>query len=119
MAQIKEIAGQYQQLQDMGVRVALISPQPHKFTIGLAKKFDVEFDFLTDENNRAARSLKIDSPNGIPMGMQMLGYDSETVMPTVIITAAGGRILWVHETDNYRVRPDPDVYLAVLRENLA
>ena len=119
MAQIKEIAGQYQQLQDMGVRVALISPQPHKFTIGLAKKFDVAFDFLTDEDNRAARALKIDSPNGVPMGMQMLGYDSETVMPTVIITAAGGRILWVHETDNYRVRPDPDVYLAVLRENLA
>ena len=119
MAQIKEIAGQYQQLQDMGVRVALISPQPHKFTIGLAKKFDVAFDFLTDEDNRAARSLKIDNPNGVPMGMQMLGYDSETVMPTVIITAAGGSILWVHETDNYRVRPDPDVYLAVLRENLA
>ena len=119
MAQIKEIAGQYQQLQDMGVRVALISPQPHKFTIGLAKKFDVEFDFLTDEDNRAARALKIDSPNGIPMGMQVLGYDSETVMPTVIITAAGGRILWAHETDNYRVRPDPDVYLAVLSENLA
>jgi len=119
MAQIKEIAGQYQQLQDMGVRVALISPQPHKFTIGLAKKFDVEFDFLTDEDNRAASALKIDSPNGIPMGMQVLGYDSETVMPTVIITAAGGRILWAHETDNYRVRPDPDVYLGVLRENLA
>jgi peroxiredoxin len=119
MAQIKEVAGQYQQLQDMGARVALISPQPHKYTIGLAKKFDVAFDFLTDEDNSAARSLKIDSPNGIPMGMQMLGYDSETVMPTVIITAAGGRILWAHETDNYRVRPDPDVYLAVLRENLA
>jgi hypothetical protein len=53
------------------------------------------------------------------MGMQVLGYDSETVLPTVIITAVGGRILWAHETDNYRVRPDPDVYLAVLRENLA
>ncbi len=118
MAQIKEIAGQYQQLQNMGVRVALISPQPHKFTIGLAKKFDVAFDFLTDEDNRAARALKIDSANGIPMGMQVLGYDSETVMPTVIITAAGGHILWAHETDNYRVRPDPEVYLKVLRENL-
>jgi len=119
MAQIKEIAGQYQQLQELGARVALISPQPHKFTIGLARKFDVEFDFLTDEGNRAARTLGIASPNGIPMGMQVLGYDSETVLPTVIITDVGGRILWAHETDNYRVRPDPDVYLEVLRENLA
>ena len=119
MAQVKEIAGQYQQLQDLGARVALISPQPHKFTIGLAKKFDVALDFLTDEGNLAARTLGIASPNGIPMGMQVLGYDSETVLPTVVITDAGGSILWAHETDNYRVRPDPDVYLEVLRENLS
>lgn len=119
MAQIKEVAGQYQQLQELGVRVALISPQPHRFTIGLARKFDVPFDFMQDEGNRAARALGIDHPQGLPMGMQVLGYDSETVLPTVIITGTGGRILWVHETDNYRIRPDPDLYLAVLREHRA
>ena len=117
MAQIKELVGQYKQLQELGVRVALISPQPHKFTIGLARKFDVPFDFLTDEDNRAARALGIANPHGLPMGMQVLGYDSETVLPTVIITDAGGRILWAHETDNYRIRPEPGVYLTVLREN--
>lgn len=119
MAQIKEVARQYQQLQELGVRVALISPQPHKFTIGLARKFDVAFDFLRDEGNRAARALGIEHPQGLPMGMQVLGYDSDTVLPTVIITDVGGRILWAHETDNYRIRPDPDVYLAVLREHRA
>jgi hypothetical protein len=51
------------------------------------------------------------------MGMQALGYDSETVLPTVIITGTDGLILWVHETDNYRVRPEPETYLAVLRDN--
>ena len=117
MAQIKELVANYQQLQELGVRVALISPQPHKFTKGLAKKFDVSFDFLTDENNRAAQALGIASPNGLPMGMQVLGYDSDTVLPTVIITDTGGKILWVHETDNYRIRPEPETYLAVLRDN--
>ena len=48
-------------------------------------------------------------------GLQALGYASDTVMPTVVITAPGGRILWADETDNYRVRPEPDTYLAVLR----
>jgi len=95
----------------------MISPQTHKFTKGLAKKFDVSFDFLTDENNRAAQALGIASPNGLPMGMQVLGYDSDTVLPTVIITDTGGKILWVHETDNYRIRPEPETYLAVLRDN--
>jgi peroxiredoxin len=116
MAQIKEVAAQYQQLEELGVRVALVSPQPHKFTVGLAKKFDVAFDFLTDEGNGAARALGIDQDFGVPMGMQVLGYNNETVMPTVIITDAGGRILWVDETDNYRVRPEPDTYLRVLRD---
>jgi peroxiredoxin len=115
MAQIKELAGQYRQLQEMGVRVALISPQPHKFTVGLAKKFDVAFDFLTDKENRAANALGIAHANGLPMGMQVLGYDSDTVLPTVIITDTGGRILWSHETDNYRIRPEPELFLAVLR----
>ena len=49
--------------------------------------------------------------------MQILGYDSETVLPTVIITNTEGQILWAHETDNYRIRPEPDVFLEVLREN--
>jgi peroxiredoxin len=115
MAQIKEVAAQYQQLEELGVRVALVSPQPHKFTVGLAKKFDVSFDFLTDEGNQAAQTLGIAISFGLPMGMQVLGYDSETVLPTVIITEAGGQILWVDETDNYRVRPEPDVFLGIIK----
>ena len=47
----------------------------------------------------------------------MLGYDSDTVMPTVIITGKDGKIVWTHETDNYRVRPEPDTFLEVLRRH--
>lgn len=117
MAQIKELASRYRELEVFGVRIALISPQPHQNTIELAKKFDVNFDFLTDENNQAARVLGIESENGIPLGMQMLGYHSETVLPTVIITDKTGKVIWTHETDNYRVRPEPDVYVKVLQNN--
>ena len=119
MAQIREIADDYRQLEELGVRVALISPQPHRYTKSLAKKFDVTFDFLTDIGNRAAEQLGIAHRNGLPAGMQALGYSSDTVLPTVIITARGGEILWVHETDNYRVRPEPETYLAVLRRREA
>lgn len=117
MAQIKELVAKYKELESQGVRIALVSPQPLRSTMALARQLGVPFDFLTDEGNRAARTLGIDHPDGLPMGMQLLGYDSDTVLPTVIITDQGGRILWAHETDNYRVRPEPDVYLAVLRDN--
>jgi peroxiredoxin len=119
MGQIREITGEYRELDKLGARVALVSPQPHTYTRALARKFDVSFDFLTDEDNRAAAVLGIAHPGGLPMGLQALGYRSDTVLPTVLITDAGGRILWSHETDNYRVRPEPATYLKVLRDNRA
>lgn len=115
MAQVKELVGRYKEISELGVRVALISPQPHTNTQALAKKFGVQFDFLTDEGAMAARALGINQDHGLPMGMQMMGYASETVLPTVIITDRNGKVVWKHETDNYRVRPEPDVYLNVLR----
>lgn len=119
MAQLKELAARYEEIRQLGVRVAMISPQPHGNTVAIAKKFriDLTFEFFTDEANAAARSLGILNLHGTPMGMQALGYDSDTVLPTVIITDVHGKIVWVHETDNYRVRPEPSVYLEVLRDN--
>lgn len=119
MAQVRELVDRYQDLRAIGVRVALISPQPHRNTMALARKFGVDFDFLTDEGNVAARTLGIANAHGLPMGMQMMGYDSETVLPTVVITDGNGKIVWTHETDNYRIRPEPDVYLEVLRRHSA
>ncbi|NJS13400.1 MAG: AhpC/TSA family protein [Sphingopyxis sp.] len=116
-AQIKELAVRYQDLDAMGVRVVLISPQPHENTEALAKKFAVPFYFLTDEGNKAARTLGIAQEDGLPFGMQVLGYDSDTVVPTVIITDAAGKVIWTHQTDNYRVRPEPDVFLDVIRQH--
>ena len=115
MAQVKELVSEYKAIEDLGARVALVSPQPHRYTISLERKLGVKFDFLTDEDSQAAKILGISSPDGLPMGLQALGYDGDTVLPTVIITDKDGKVLWAHETDNYRVRPEPSVYLSVLR----
>lgn len=116
-AQIKELISRYKQLDALGVRVVFIAPQPHENTIGISKTYDAKFDFLTDEDNAAARALGIEHKDGLPMGMQVLGYESDTVMPTVIITGKDGKIVWTYETDNYRVRPEPDTFLQVLRQH--
>ncbi|MCY7296814.1 peroxiredoxin-like family protein [Alteromonas sp. a30] len=116
VAQVKEMVSLYQELDNMGVRVALISPQSEKQTQILADKFKVNFEFYSDLNNQAAKKLGIDSPNGLPMGLQVMGYDSDTVLPTVIITDENNTVLWSHETDNYRVRPEPELFIKVLRE---
>jgi peroxiredoxin len=114
MAQIKEIAGQYQELAERGVAVVLISPQPHAHSRKLARRHDVPFHFLIDAGNRVAENLGIAAPGGLPAGMEVLGYDSDTVLPTVVITDAQGIIIFADQTDNYRVRPEPETFLAVL-----
>jgi len=114
MAQIKEIAAQYKELEKRGVNMVLISPQPHKYTASLARKFQVGFHFLVDKGNEVATKLNILGKNGLPFGFQVLGYDSDTVMPTIIITDKNGKILFADLTDNYRVRPEPSTFLAIL-----
>ncbi len=113
MAQIKEVAQAYQALDARGIKTLLISSQPHDNTAKLAKKFNVPFMFLVDPENQAAKQLGILAENGTPTGLQALGYDSDTAMPTVIMTDAAKRIIFCDETDNYRVRPEPDTFIKV------
>jgi peroxiredoxin len=112
MAQIQEIADDYKSLADRGAQIALISPQSHDNTQELATRFDVPFLFFVDHENRAAKALDIVMTDGVPLGIT--GYDPDTVMPTVIITDATGRIIFLDQTDNYRVRPEPSTFIAAL-----
>jgi len=114
MAQIKEIASQYKELEKRGVKMILISPQPHHFSKSLAKKYDIAFQFLVDVDNKVAKQLDIFHENGLPTGMQALGYKNDTVMPTIIITDTTGKIIFADLTDNYRVRPEPETFLNII-----
>lgn len=112
MAQIREIADQYKDLEARGAKVVLVSIQSHENTRELAARFDVPFRFLVDPGGRVARELGILHEGGVPLGMP--GYDPDTVFPTVIVTDAEGTILLADQTDNYRVRPEPWTFLAAL-----
>lgn len=114
VAQIGEVAAQYRQLAERGVAVHLVSPQPQDHSPKLSQRFDAPMRFLVDRNNDAARALGILAEGGLPMGMQALGYDSDVPMPTVFITAAGGRVVYSDLTHNYRVRPEPAEFMAAL-----
>ncbi len=113
MAQISEIAADYQALEQRGYRVTLISPQPSDNTEELAQRFDVSFDFYVDAGGAAADILGIKHVGGTPAGIA-LGYDGDTVLPTVIITDSSGVVRWLDLTDNYRIRPEPATFLEVI-----
>jgi len=114
MAQIKEIANRYQELDDLGIRVVLVSPQPDELSRKLAGTYKVPFRFLIDSDNKLAETLDIAVKHGVPVGMPG-GYAPDTVMPTLVVTNASGTIVYSDQTDNYRVRPELDTFLAILR----
>ena len=114
MAQIKEISGRYQDLDALGIEVCLISPQSDIHSRKLASLYDVPFRFLVDTGNAVAESLGIAIRNGVPIGIPG-GYNPDTVLPTLVVTNDKGTILFSDQTDNYRVRPEPDMFLAILR----
>lgn len=116
MAQIRELAARYQDLEAMGINVVLISPQPDELSRKLAAAHDVPFRFLVDKDNKLARTLQLAVSNGVPIGLPG-GYAPDTVLPTLVVTNAAGTIIFSDQTDNYRVRPEPDIFLAILRRS--
>ena len=114
MAQVNEVAAQYRELEERGVEVFLMSRQPAANTRALARRFDAPIRFCVDEDGQLASRLGIEHVGGVPFLMEPLGYDADSVLPTVVITDPNRRIIFADLTDNYRVRPDPSTFLAAL-----
>jgi peroxiredoxin len=112
MAQVKEVAKQYRELEARGVDIYVITSQPENQTRALAERFDAPIRFCVDEGGRLARRLGIEHPGGVPFLIR--GYEADSVLPTVIITDPKRRIIFADMTDNYRVRPEPSTFLAAL-----
>ena len=114
MAQIKEVENQYKELAERNVDMVLVSSQPHKYTKNISEKYKVPFHFLVDIKNKAAKKLGILHENGLPAGFQVFGYDSDIVLPTVIITDKDNTIIFADLTDNYRIRPEPETFIRII-----
>ena len=114
VAQVRELAAEYQSLAARGIGVALISPQPLDETRALAERFGVDFRYLTDPGAAAAASLGIRHDGGVPPGVTQLGYEADTVFPTVIVIDESGTVVFSDQTDDYRVRPEPALFITAL-----
>ena len=118
IAQIEELVERHPDIERLGINVCLVSSQNEAQSRALAEKFDVPFKFLIDKDNRAAEALEIALRNGTPFGISG-DYPRDTAMPTLVVTSASGTILFSDQTNNYRVRPEPDIFLAILRRAAA
>ncbi|MEM7105831.1 MAG: redoxin domain-containing protein [Bacteroidota bacterium] len=114
MAQINEIADKYRAISEGGTEIFLVSPQSASHTKRLARRFNVPFNFIIDRELKLAKILNNFHDNGTPFGIQVFGFDSDTVYPLVVILDQHNKVAWIDQTDNYRLRPVPGNFISVI-----
>lgn len=113
-AQVREVRDRAGALYEAGVAVKFVSNQDAVRSRELAEQLELpaHMEIVVDTELRAAEALSIVDRGGTPPGMK--GYPADTVMATVIALDEQGRVIFGDETDNYRVRPHPDIFMPIL-----
>ena len=117
VVQVEEIAARYREIEALETDIFVISSQSERQSQKLAARFDVNLRFLIDADNSVAKALGIDHAEGVPAGIPGRGeaFAPHTAMPTVVITDRHNNVVLASETDNYRVRPEPEEFIRVLQ----
>lgn len=118
VGQISELAKIYKKVAARGVNIKVVAAQTESHTRKLAERFDVPMQFYYDSNNAAAEKLKLLHEHGVAAGVDLFGYEADTFYPTVILVNAEQEIAYIDLTDNYRVRPKPELLLNAIRQYL-
>lgn len=113
-AQIGELQKFKKQFDELGIIITLISPQPQQKSKELAARESMDYEFLTDTGNTAARALGILHEGALPAGLQAFGYDSDMPKPTTLVIDEKGKVVLADLPTNYRLRPLPKEILLSL-----
>lgn len=114
-AQVKELEKLKTRFDELGVKITFISPQAHHKSRNFAMRMGSGYDFLVDVNNSAAKVLGILHSDGLPKGLEILGYEPDVPMPTTFVVDEKGKVLFADLSANYRLRPRPEDILAAIR----
>lgn len=114
-AQIQELMEYEEKFRSLGIKFRFISSQAHKKSERFAKRTGMNADFLVDPKNRVATKLGILHKGGLPLGFQILGFETDMAKPTIIITDKNGKIKFLDLTENYRLRPTPGEILTAIQ----
>lgn len=106
VGQIDELYKNKEKFKERGMNMVFISPQAHSKSAKLAARMNEGFHFLADVGNKAATKLGILQKGAVPFGFEVLGFEADAPYPTVIITDAKGKIIYLHDENNYRMRPE-------------
>jgi peroxiredoxin len=116
MAQVREFKNSFEALRDLKTHVAYISPLLSK---GLVAQAGAErnsgYSEYADDNLKASKIIGIDHKASLPLGLEILGFKSDAIYPTIIIVDRNRMVKYVHQTNDYRKRPSPSFFITLLK----
>ena len=115
VAQVKELAAHYQKIKALGYQINLVSNQNQVHTQSLGESIGVDANFFEDRNAEYSKTLGLLDKGGLPLGLELLKYQSDVLYPAIIITDKRGIVRFFDVTDNYRDRPESAVILDELK----
>lgn len=115
VAQIEEVVNSFEEIKKLGYAVAFVSNQPQERNESLEKKLGSEVLFLEDKKGVYANTLGLLEEEGLPIGLEVFGYESDVMYPAVLISGKKGKLLYYDLTENYRDRPLVSVILSELK----
>lgn len=115
VAQVNELAAHYQEIKALGYQINLVSNQNQVHTQSLGESIGVDANFFEDRNAEYSKTLGLLDKGGLPLGLEVLKYQSDVLYPAIIITDKRGIVRFFEVTDNYRDRPESAVILDELK----
>jgi peroxiredoxin len=95
-------------VEDAGVEIIAISPDPNERSQGLADRLDACYRFLTDRDLEVSRRVGLVHAGAGPEGQ-------DVPKPASILIDRDGVVRWAKYASNIQARPDPAEILTAVR----
>ena len=117
VAQIEELSNEYQEIRKLGYELRFVSTQSLSHSKSLASKLNLKEAFFRDDNGKYLDSIGLLDKAGLPVALEVLGYEKPVGYPAIVISNPKGKVSFIDITDNYRDRPESSFILDHLQNS--
>ena len=111
--QVANLTKHYQDINERGARLILITPKPLETTRRVAEFFEFDFEFWLDDDLSIASKLGLVQSGGVPSD-QHQEYGNDTMWPTSLVVDRDNVIRYASVSKMIADRPDPRKFVQVL-----
>lgn len=114
VAQVREAANLAGEVHQANAQLHMISnKRPNHFDFSQDRFSEVAHHW-GDPDLKASRILGISHMRGLPIGLEILGFESNSTLPASIVTDPTGKVIYRNVVKDYRKRPSIQFFLRIV-----